>query len=411
MIRKHRILKMSTFFMLLFVFVFSCKKDGDETNNTYLVSKNLYVSYSESLVNSVLDAASIYFPGVPDLKQYVETGTSLYRIVYNTTIKGKQTRVSGVVCVPTDAGEYPVLSFQNGTNTLNRNAPSQFPDDKGFQLLHVIASMGYVVVISDYPGFGESNDIPHPYLVKEPTVQSLVDMLYAVKEMDAELPVITIKNEHYVMGYSQGGWATLQLHRALENDYKNDFNLKGSVCGAGPYNIYALLQEMFQASEFPMPYYIGYVLNAYKEYDQFTNPITDILNEPYASRIGSLYTGQLTSGEINSQLTTNMPDLITADFLSGFSTSPKYALVREAMVSNSVAPWKTNVPLLLFHGDADTHVLPSATEDIYNAMIAAGTTEDTIDKIILPGLDHSEGIIPSLVQGFIFINNIRNSNR
>ena len=60
----------------------------------------------------------------------------------------------------------------------------------------MIASMGYVVVIPDYPGFGESADIPHPYLIKEPTVRSVVDMLFAVREMDTkELSDLTIRDD------------------------------------------------------------------------------------------------------------------------------------------------------------------------------------------------------------------------
>ena len=80
-----------------------------------------------------------------------------------------------------------------------------------YQLVEMIASMGYVVVIADYPGFGEPRPgLPHPYLIKEPTVQSLVDILFAVKELAIlTLPGITLKNEYYLLGYSQGGWATL----------------------------------------------------------------------------------------------------------------------------------------------------------------------------------------------------------
>ena len=41
----------------------------------------------------------------------------------------------GLVCVPAAPGDYPVLSFQNGTNTVNAYAPSDMslnhflPDD------------------------------------------------------------------------------------------------------------------------------------------------------------------------------------------------------------------------------------------------------------------------------------------
>ena len=122
-------------------------------------------------------------PDVSTLKPLVTSDIDVYKIVYKTTIDGKKINASGLVCVPSNPGEYPVLSFQNGTNTVNAYAPSEFAIDYPYQLIEIIASMGYVVVIADYPGFGESAQIPHPYLVKEPTVRSLVDMLYAVKEL------------------------------------------------------------------------------------------------------------------------------------------------------------------------------------------------------------------------------------
>ena len=68
-------------------------------------------------------------------------------------------------------------------------------------------------------------------------------MLFTAKEMDPEeLPDITIKDAVYLAGYSQGGWATLALHEALEKDYPDEFNLKGSVCGAGPYDLNILFR-------------------------------------------------------------------------------------------------------------------------------------------------------------------------
>ena len=70
--------------------------------------------------------------------------------------------------------------------------PSEFAINYSYQLVEIIASMGYVVVIPDYPGFGASFPMPHPYLIAEPTVTSIVDMFYAVKELAiSELDGIT----------------------------------------------------------------------------------------------------------------------------------------------------------------------------------------------------------------------------
>ncbi len=208
--------------------------------------------YQQSLINGLLDIASASVPEISNIKPLVTTDVNVYKIVYKTTVNGNQINASGLICVPVTSGEYPVLSFQNGTNTVNADAPSNNPANFSYQLVEFIASMGYVVLIPDYPGFGESSQIPHPYLIKEPTVRSLVDMLYTTKEIGSkEFPGITFKNEYYLLGYSQGGWATLALDKAIEQDYNSDFNLKGTSCGAGPYNILQLLEGIINQPDYP----------------------------------------------------------------------------------------------------------------------------------------------------------------
>lgn len=396
--------------IILSLFAGSCRKDEKITEYSHFVSKELSITYTKSNMIALIGAVSGTIPEAADLKSLIASDINIYKVIYKTTIEGKEVNVSGLVCVPVNPGEYPVLSFQNGTNTENSFAPTEFPVDLGYQSIEMIASMGYIVLIADYPGFGESKQIPHPYLVAEPTVQSLVDLLYALREMDAEqLPDVSVKNEFYLLGYSQGGWATLQLHKALELDYSSDFKLKGSCCGAGPYNIYLLFQGMVNTPTYPMPVYMGYILNAYTAYHQFSNPVSDIFNEPYASRVPTLYTGKLSGGQINAQLTTSIPDLINPEFLSGFQTSSKYASVRDALIKNSISGWHTNIPLLLIHGQNDTYVNPSATENMYSAMIQAGTQPDICTKVIIPGADHNSGVVPGMIEGFLFLDNIRHA--
>ncbi|HSN50821.1 MAG TPA: hypothetical protein VLR52_06270, partial [Bacteroidales bacterium] len=230
-------LKAGISIVLILTVITSCTKDDQKNDYNYFVSKNLVLSYKKDNISSLIDIASVALPEVSGLKPLLSNDVNVYKIVYKTTVAGDEINASGLICVPVAAGEYPVLSFQNGTNTVNAEAPSVFPTNLTYQLVEIIASMGYVVVIADYPGFGESAQIPHPYLVKEPTVRSLVDLLYTAKEIvSSEFPGITFKNEYYLLGYSQGGWATLALHEALEQDFPVDFNLKGvcsSACSPG----------------------------------------------------------------------------------------------------------------------------------------------------------------------------------
>ena len=197
--------------------------------------------------------------------------------------------------------------------------------------------------------------------------------------------------------------------KRLKKIISEDFDLIGSACGAGPYNIYLLMEEMINVATYPMPVYLGYIVNAYTAYDQFTNSVTDIFNEPYASRISTLYTGMLSSSEINNQLTTSIPGLINPDFLAGFGSAAEYSSVREALNSNSIPAWHSYKHLLLLHGSDDNDVNPAATENMYSAMIDAGTSEDICSKVIIPGADHGSGIIPAMIQGILFLNDLKTS--
>ena len=407
---KGLIIKLLFLFVVVFSFTTSCTKEKDEPVNSYLVSSELAFTYSTASINSIIDLASGQNPAIASLKQWVKSDVEVYKIVYKTSVGGKEINASGLVCVPLNSGEYPVFSFQNGTNTLNTMAPSVFPLNNAYVLVEIIASMGFVVVIPDYPGFGASVNVPHPYLVSEPTVNSIVDMFYAAEEFDrSELPDISIKNDYYLIGYSQGGWATMTLHKALEQDFSSDFNLRGSVCAAGPYDISLLFSEMVNVTTYPMPVYIGYIFNAYSSYQQITNHVTDIFNEPYASRISTLYNGNMSFDQINAQLSTSVSTLFNPSFISGFQTADKYSSVRKAFKDNSIEAWHTYKPMLLVHGENDTQVNPLTTDAMYDDMIQSGTSAGIIEKEIIPGVDHSDGVLPAMLLGIQFLYELKES--
>jgi pimeloyl-ACP methyl ester carboxylesterase len=403
--KNDLLIRISVHFLLIMGIITSCSKDNEKpTDNIYLVSTEKAVSYTSTYANNLISYISFTNPEVASLLTYVTSDVDVYRVVYQTSLYSKPIYASGLICVPATPGEYPVLCFQNGTNTLHANAPSVNPSDFLYQILECVASMEYVVVVPDYPGFGKSSQEIHPYLIAEPTVRSIVDMLYAVKEFgNSGIPGLIIKNEFYLFGYSQGGWATLALHKAIEQNYLNDIKLAGSVCGAGPYDLYFLLENIVGEGNYPMPVYLGYILNAYSAYGQFTNPVTDIFNEPYASRLSSLYDGTKSSQQINDQLTSTITQLVKTDFILDFATGSKYSSVRDAFKNNSITPWETKIPLLLVHGGKDKDVNPETTLKMYDALINAGTGTDICKKKIFPDADHSTGLVPCAVEAIHFL--------
>ena len=393
--------------LLVFSVLFSCRKD-DDTTYEYFISRSQVASYSEANIEAVIDLAALSFPEAAGLKSYINDGVKVYKIVYRTTVDGSTVEASGLLSVPETPGDYPVLSFQNGTKTVNADSPSEDPGSFMYQLVEYIAGMGFAVFIPDYPGFGSSADIPHPYLIKEPTVDAIVNMFRAVTEAEEEFSGVSFRNEYYLIGYSQGGWATMALHSHLEQSAGNEFNLGGSVCGAGPYDLYALFTGMIEADTYPMPAYIAYIVNAYSHYGFFEVDPDEILNETYASLLGSLFDGNHSTGQINSELTTSIPELITEEFRNGY-LSQQYASVREALTENSIQGYRSEIPLLLVHGDGDTHVDPDVTTLFYGSMIEAGTSVSDITKLTFPGLDHGDAVLPCMVEGLKFLTELRDN--
>ena len=110
-------------------------------------------------------------------------GVTTYRLSYLTQDKdGALVRASGLVALPVrPAGATPsaVLSYQHATTFENAYAPSVNLAPAEPPL--VLASLGYIVVASDYVGFADSQGLDHPYLQADATARAVLDMLTAAQ--------------------------------------------------------------------------------------------------------------------------------------------------------------------------------------------------------------------------------------
>ncbi|MBK7490358.1 MAG: hypothetical protein IPI74_11285 [Bacteroidales bacterium] len=168
----------------------SCRKDDPVdpfADNKYLVSCDIELVRTKENIINVLTIAATKYQAAEEIIPDVISGVDVYSVTYNTEFRGKPVLASGLICAPMAHGTYPILSFQNGTNTLHSAAPTVDPQNLGYQMIEYIASTGYVVIIPDYLGFGVSSAMVHPYLHKESTVQSVLDMLRAVAEFDEDV--------------------------------------------------------------------------------------------------------------------------------------------------------------------------------------------------------------------------------
>lgn len=394
----------NTFLFLFLILTFSAcdinNSDEPETTDKYLVSFKKHKTYKLSEMRTLITISANLYPELKNINDNLEHDIDVYKITYTTKFKGNDVIASGLVSVPSTAGDYPLMSYQNGTNTLHSDAPSVNPDNQLFLLLEFLASTGFVVSIPDYLGFGASSDMFHPYLDKESTIQSVTDMLRAVGELTANHLNFETNSDLYITGYSQGGWATMQLQKAIEENSASEFDLKASSCGAGPYDLRYVNDYILGRANYPMPYFVGYIFNSYLNLNDITNPASDIFKSPYDQHIMTLYNGTKSGDEINAQLTTATADLFTGEYKSTSNTNAKFSSVISSLDKNSIEAWKTNIPTLLTHGTADTYVPEQISLNLFNGFKSKGVDESKIIYIPIAGAGHNSAVIPSGVATF-----------
>ena len=393
------------YFILILIlaglFLNSCNQNNDpvKPENKYFLSSELKSSITKQEAIANFTALA---PEAAAIGAFIKTDIKVQSLTYRTSFQNNNIEASGLVCLPKTAGNYPVLSFQNGTNTLHSDAPSVAFNNDLYKIIESIATMGFIVVIPDYIGFGASSQLPHPYMDAKSTTQSILDMLRATKEYGTVDSIVAKPTKDlFIFGYSQGGWSTMELQKDIEKNYPSEFNLVASSCGAGPYSIEYLNNLIISQTQYPSPNFLAYVLNAYHTIGNFSNPLTDFFNEPYASSIPGLFDGLHSGGEINSQLTTNLINLLTPEYRNEFASNAKFAQARSAFIANSITAWNTTTPTHLYHGTNDEVVPYSMSEKMLADFQTAGATAK-VTLIPIPDADHTSGIYSTGLQTILW---------
>jgi pimeloyl-ACP methyl ester carboxylesterase len=378
------------------VCIFSCSDNNDpaprivEEDN--LVESTSTGSRTAAELKFLIQLAGINID--PDFFQY---DVDIYNVVYKTTYKEEEINASGLILVPKTSNTVPMISYQHGTIVQQSQAPSvQSKSSQDVISLAALSSMGFITVVPDMIGFGESKEIFHPYFVEEPTSRAVIDMLRAAASL-AEEKDITFDTRVFLAGYSQGGYATLATHKELEEEPLEGFEVAASFPGAGGYDIRSMQKHFFSLDTYPDPYYIAYLALAYQSYYEEPQLVANFFNEPYATRIPSLFNGTTSSSEINFQLTDDIHALVEENLLLNFESDDMYEFLREKFDENSLLGWQPQAPVYFYHGDADVTVPYENTVLTYENLLDNGASAEKLKLINLAGKNHSTAVEPYIV--------------
>jgi pimeloyl-ACP methyl ester carboxylesterase len=379
------------FLLLLICLVSSCNNGDDQPNipeEKFLVEAEFVYSSTAQQIQLLAQLSGLGIDATA-----FQNDVEIYKVTYNTSYKGSALIASGLISLPKTTQEVGMLSFQHGTLTNRADAPSNFSASNSNALLYAaMASAGFIGVIPDYLGFGASSSILHPYYVEEATASAVIDMLKAASEL-AEEKAVQFNEKLFLAGYSEGGYATMAAHKAIEENGIDGFNLIASFPGAGGYDIKGIQEAIFQEEEYDDPHYLAYIGRAYQLHYDKDNLLTDFFKEPYAGRIPSLFDGQKGADAINAQLTTDLSELIQANVLANIDTDPAYEYLVDAFNENSLTDWTPTVKMYMYHGNSDATVPYQNSVDTYNKLIANGASTENLTLTSVTGT-HSSAITP-----------------
>ena len=227
-------------------------------------------------------------------------GGQIFRVIYETIDGfGDSTIASGVIAIPESANEaFGILSWQHGTQIYRDGVSSNY----GFDVLsRIIVTSGFIFVSADYLGLGISNDV-HPYIIKDPTANSVIDMIRATRNYFAENSQIQLNRQLSLFGYSEGGYATLASQMVMEQDLSEEFDVMVSFPMAGPYDLSGtMLNRMLDGEYYAEPFYLPFMVNSYIHYYEMGD-ISEFFLPEFAVDIPELFSGNHGGGYINDYM-------------------------------------------------------------------------------------------------------------
>ncbi len=344
-----------------------------------LLTDSLIASYSLADIDSIYTANAL-----PPFVGAINYPVDVYKVTYETPDpQGNMTYTSGAVFIPgNDTCSAPIISYQHGTISNRESVPSRM---SGEALIGVVAATGgYVVSMTDYLGLGDGPGF-HPYIHAKSEATAVIDMIRTTKQLCTNEGVL-VNTQLFLMGYSQGGHATMATLREIELYHASEFDVIAAIPMAGPYDVSGVQRAVLESdSVYSQPGYLPYITTAYNSIYNIYDSIEEVFTPPYDSLIPALFDGTNSMGTINGFMP-GVPKLIVDTAYFNAYDADSLHPFKMAMRDNDVYDWIPQSYLRIVHCNGD-QVIPFANAQVaYDAFIAMGA--DSVELIDAGSADH-----------------------
>ncbi len=370
-----------------------------------LVEYNFQNTLSISTIN-------IFLNGLGSNNSNVLYPISIYDIKYESIDEnGIIDTLSGLISFPQSNLEaFPILAYQHGTLILDSQAPSitgMSVNNLEILLVGLVTTpSGFITVMPDYVGIGDPEKY-HPYTIADPHTRALIDILRASKELS-----LTLQNEDtfqfnqqlFLIGYSDGGYATLASQKGIEQIYHDEFTITASLPMAGPYDLSGTMVDYFLSiPEYSQPYYVPYVLTSHLWYYEGLDVDFNQYFDPFwADTLASLFDGSHSGGEINNLMPDNPLEILLPEVLSDFENDEDH-FFRQTLDMNTLLDWVPENPIYFFHGLGDDVVPYENAQIAYDTFIGNGAQNISLTLYPASLGGHAEVASICLAAGFEII--------
>ena len=320
------------------------------------------------------------------------------RLSYTMPFLGEEAAVSGAVFVPQAPGtSFPVLVYHHGT-TFQRLAAPSFKTDLT-NLGYAMASMGFLVLMPDYLGLGES-PLQHPYCHAESEADAGWSMVETASALVWDLDV-TLNGNLYVTGYSQGGHGAMAMARATPPSALDEtLSLKAAAPLSGPYDMAGTqLPWILESPDYSQPAYIFYLLQGWNSvYGTLFESFSDFCLPPYDTLLEDLLDGEHSGESINAICPDDWTEMLQPGVMETMVAAGSPLL--EAAAANDVHAWVPSVPLHMRYCTEDEEVLSANATSAYEAMVALGAQD--VEAYNLGAFNHNDCALSAIATSVLW---------
>lgn len=386
--------------LFLLLFMAACNKDeapfeepGESNKFLSGIIAEKHIDKTE-IASQVADFASSQGINIPEeLLSSLICSIDVAAIEYNTTgVDGKQVTVSGVIAIPEGTISYEhLLSIQHGTLDME-DAPSK--QLFYYEMMPVVS--GHIVVMADYLGYGSSQtpDRQHPYLHNKLTGTACADMIEAAREYLKYKSITENDDDIELLGYSQGGQATIATLLELEERGQAE-SIRGVYAGGGVYDLINTLEVFTSPTIGPMSYmhtgYAPYLIRGMVYGEQLTvsdenlyapEVIDEGLNEMFSTRPLS---------EWHNALGNDITKVLHPDFFAApdYNNNKDVLAVIEALRKNSLVntSFQPQTPIMLYHSPKDDFVPYSNAVNAHKLWQSSTLVDLSMPSHVLGGVE------------------------